>query len=145
MYERILVAIDVSEKSGWQAPLAAAAEHARTFASQKLTVLSVIREIDALVYAQMRSFSYEIIVRDMESRLAAWVREIAASDLAPEILVRHGESIYEVILDTARETKAELIVVGAHRPAMKDYLLGTNAGRVVRHAHCSVLVARDLS
>jgi len=26
---------------------------------------------------------------------------------------------------------------------MKDYLLGTNAARVVRHARCSVLVARD--
>jgi nucleotide-binding universal stress UspA family protein len=38
--------------------------------------------------------------------------------------------------------EADLIVVGSHRPAMKDYLLGTNAARVVRHAHCSVLVVR---
>jgi universal stress protein F len=33
--------------------------------------------------------------------------------------------------------------VGSNRPAMKDYLLGTNASRVVRHARCSVLVARE--
>ena len=40
--------------------------------------------------------------------------------------------------------KAEAdLVVGSHRPAMKDYLLGTNAARVVRHAGRSVLVARN--
>jgi len=47
------------------------------------------------------------------------------------------------ILRVAEEAGADLIVVGSHRPAMKDYLLGTNASRVVRHARCSVLVARE--
>jgi len=46
-------------------------------------------------------------------------------------------------LAVAEEAVADLIVVGSHRPAMKDYLLGTNAARVVRHARCSVLVARE--
>jgi hypothetical protein len=45
-------------------------------------------------------------------------------------------------LGVAEEAGADLVVVGSHRPAMKDYLLGTNAARVVRHARCSVLVAR---
>ena len=50
---------------------------------------------------------------------------------------------YGEILGVAGEARADLIVVGSHRPAMRDYLLGTNASRVVRHASCSVLVARD--
>ncbi len=33
--------------------------------------------------------------------------------------------------------------IGSHRPELKDYLLGPNAARVVRHANCSVLVVRD--
>lgn len=33
--------------------------------------------------------------------------------------------------------------MAAHRPALKDYLLGPNAARVVRHSNCSVLVVRD--
>ena len=37
---------------------------------------------------------------------------------------------------------ATLIVIGAHRPDLKDYLLGPHAARVVRHAECSVLVVR---
>ena len=68
---------------------------------------------------------------------------VNASDLKPNILVTHGASIYAEILAVAEEAEADLIVVGSHRPAMKDYLLGTNAARVVRHARCSVLVARE--
>jgi nucleotide-binding universal stress UspA family protein len=36
-----------------------------------------------------------------------------------------------------------VIVLASHRPELKDYLLGPNAARVVRHAKCSVLVVRD--
>ena len=56
--------------------------------------------------------------------------------------VHHG-TIYEEILRVAAQTGCDLIVVASHRPALKDYLLGPNAARVVRHAACSVLVVRD--
>ena len=39
--------------------------------------------------------------------------------------------------------KADLIVMGSHRPELRDYLLGPNAARVVRHAPCSVVVVRS--
>jgi nucleotide-binding universal stress UspA family protein len=71
------------------------------------------------------------------------IRQADASDLNANILVTHGTSIYAEILAVAEEAETDLIVVGSHRPAMKDYLLGTNAARVVRHAGCSVLVARE--
>lgn len=145
MYNRILVAIDLNEQSSWRKPLVAAAEQARKFGSEQLIVLTVIREIDALVYAQVSAVGYEMMARGLEDQLAARVREVEAYDLKPKIVVEHGESIYDVILETAQEADVDLIVVGSHRPKMKDYLLGTNAGRVVRHANCSVLVARDLS
>jgi nucleotide-binding universal stress UspA family protein len=38
--------------------------------------------------------------------------------------------------------EADLIVMASHRPAMKTYFLGSNAGHVVRYASCSVLVVR---
>lgn len=145
MYNRILVAIDLNEQSSWRKPLVAAAEQARKFGSEQLIVLTVIREIDALVYAQVGAVGYEMMARGLEDQLAARVREVEAYDLKPKIVVEHGESIYDVILETAQEADVDLIVVGSQRPKMKDYLLGTNAGRVVRHANCSVLVARDLS
>ena len=37
---------------------------------------------------------------------------------------------------------ADLIVITSHRPAMRTYFLGYNAGHVVRYTKCSVLVVR---
>jgi nucleotide-binding universal stress UspA family protein len=51
-------------------------------------------------------------------------------------------SIYDEVLRAARELGCDCIVMGSHRPELKDYLLGPNAARVVRHAPCSVMVVR---
>ncbi|NQX74722.1 MAG: universal stress protein [Epibacterium sp.] len=52
-------------------------------------------------------------------------------------------SVYAEVLKSAHADKADLIVIGAHRQDLKDYLLGPNAARVVRHADCSVYVVRS--
>jgi nucleotide-binding universal stress UspA family protein len=49
---------------------------------------------------------------------------------------------YEEILHAAREAGSDLIVIGSHKPELRDYLLGPNAARVVRHSKCSVYVVR---
>jgi nucleotide-binding universal stress UspA family protein len=46
------------------------------------------------------------------------------------------------ILEEAEKRAADCIVLGSHRPGLADYLLGSTAGRVVRHARCSVHVYR---
>ena len=55
--------------------------------------------------------------------------------------VRQG-GIYHEVLEEAKEIGADLIVMSSHRPGMKTYFLGSNAGHVVRYASCSVLVVR---
>ncbi len=60
-------------------------------------------------------------------------------DVHPHVL--HG-TIYDEILRAAERLGVDTIVIGSHRPALKDYLLGPNAARVVRHADCSVYVVR---
>jgi nucleotide-binding universal stress UspA family protein len=56
-------------------------------------------------------------------------------------VVRQG-GIYHEVLEEAKHIGADLIVMSSHRPAMKTYFLGSNAGHVVRYAKCSVLVLR---
>ncbi|SDI26900.1 universal stress protein [Lutimaribacter saemankumensis] len=59
--------------------------------------------------------------------------------------VRHVVGVgtaYHEIIETAEKDGADLIVLGAHRPDLRDYLLGPNAARVVRHSTCSVYVVR---
>lgn len=56
--------------------------------------------------------------------------------------VRQG-GIYHEVLEEAKTIGADLIVMSSHRPAMRTYFLGSNAGHVVRYAKCSVLVVRS--
>ncbi len=37
----------------------------------------------------------------------------------------------------------DCIVIGSHKPGLSDYLLGSTAARVVRHAPCAVHVYRS--
>src|SRR4029077_16251960 len=76
-----------------------------------------------------------------EEALAIVARE---SGIDPERISTSGRQggIYTQILAGAAAIKADLIVMASHRPAMRTYFLGSNAGHVVRYAKCSVLVVR---
>jgi universal stress protein A len=70
-------------------------------------------------------------------------RLLAASGLSVETKVRLGPAPDE-ILDEAREWPADLVVVGSHgRTGVRRLILGSVAEYVVRHAPCSVMVARS--
>ena len=144
MYKNIVAAIDLDDETSWRKPFVAAVDLARRFGAE-LHALTVIREVEAVLLAKSAPLGYDPIVSYLENRIAALIRQVNAYDLHPQVIVTRGASIYVEILRVAEEVAADLIVVGSHRPAMRDYLLGTNASRVVRHARCSVLVARDLN
>ena len=141
MYKNILVAIDLAEESSWSKALPVAVELAQKFGGQ-LHVTTVVRDIDALLKSQYSLLAYETLIAEAEQRMAAILVANVPPDLEPRRTVGQG-SIYAEILRIARTTNADLIVMASHRPAMKDYLIGANAGRVVRHARCSVLVVRE--
>ncbi|HTJ83730.1 MAG TPA: universal stress protein [Polyangiaceae bacterium] len=48
------------------------------------------------------------------------------------------------ICDAAKDSHADLIIVGSHGYHGLDRIIGTTAAKVVNHAECSVLVARNL-
>jgi nucleotide-binding universal stress UspA family protein len=76
-----------------------------------------------------------------EEALVIVARESGIAAQRISSVVRQG-GIYHEILEEAAEIHADLIVMTSHRPAMRTYFLGSNAGHVVRYAKCSVLVVR---
>ena len=85
---------------------------------------------------------------DMRKLVAATVERLneIVSDLVPEgveveTLARHG-TIYEEILNVAEEVEADQIIMAAHKHRVSEYLLGTNAAKVARHAKCTVSIVR---
>ncbi len=50
--------------------------------------------------------------------------------------------VYRSIVEFAVEHEVSCIVMGSHKPGLSDFLLGSTAANVVRHAPCSVHVHR---
>lgn len=46
------------------------------------------------------------------------------------------------ILELADKLAADAIVIASHKPGWQDFLIGSTAARVVRHAKCTVVVIR---
>ena len=59
--------------------------------------------------------------------------------ITPKLVKGHT---YRTIIDFAAAEKIDCIVIGSHKPGLSDYLLGSTAARVVRHAPCAVHVYR---
>jgi len=94
---------------------------------------------------------FEDLVRALHWYLDPAHREEAIGIVAKETglgpdkittVVRQG-TIDREILDEAKKTHADLIVMSSHRAGLRTYFLGSNAGHVVRYATCSVLVVRQ--
>lgn len=67
-------------------------------------------------------------------------RVASAPDVEPVLLKGHSGA---TIAEYAANTGADLIIVGSHKPGLRDYFLGSTAARIVRHAPCSVHVLRN--
>lgn len=141
MYRNILVPVDLSDKHSWRKALPTAISLCETFQG-KLHLMTVVPEFGLPMVGQFFPEGYEAKLRQ---HAAKQLRDFAAQQVPGEIecrrIVAEGK-VYQEILKAADAIKADLVVMGSHRPELSDYLLGPNAARVTRHARCSVMVVR---
>ncbi len=81
---------------------------------------------------------HEKQARETLQRLA---RERSFDNITVNFNIREG-SAHDQILEEARETGADAILLMARKPGFSSYFIGSTAERVVRHADCSVFVVR---
>ncbi len=140
MYRRILLAVDLADEAVPPRGLAEALELTQASAGALRLV-----NVQPLLPATFMEYVPADFDAEQERRAQDALAELAAKiALPPERLslaVASG-GVYHELLREATEWGADLIVVGSHRPVMSDYLLGSNAKTIVRHAQCSVLVVR---
>ena len=139
MFDKILVPIDFSHAERADTMIAQAKELASPTNSH-LTLLNVVIEVPPFVAMELPADINPKAIAFAENKL----RELAEKHGLAEtttILVQLGNPANE-ILNTAEKNNCNLIVIASHQPEIADYLLGSVAGRVVRHAHCTVMVLR---
>lgn len=139
----VLCAVDVSNPHRDDNVLRAAARMATLDAAQ-LDVITVVPDYGmSVVGSFFDAQHHDKAVEESRQRLHDLVTEVLGKEANES--VRHvvvTGNTYDEILRVAEADGAALIVIGAHQPDLRDYLLGPNAARVVRHAKCSVLVVR---
>lgn len=142
IHKHILYPLDVSDKSSHAKEIAVLQDMRKHFGSQ-LSVITVLPDYGASIVAQYFSkVAEETLKKDAKKALKAFVKEHFDNPDDINLIVAQG-GIYERIIEAAREVKADVIVMTAHRPGLQDYLLGPNAAKVVRHSEISVLVIRE--
>ena len=143
MFKQILVPVDLTDPELAKPALATAVMMAaqsggtvRLINIMPLTPVMLAEYVPPDFEAQQR--------KSAEEALAIVAAETGLDPARASSTVRQG-GIYQEILEEANAMKADLIVMTSHRPhrpAVRTYFLGSNAGHVVRYAKCSVLVVR---
>lgn len=141
MFKNILLAVDLNDPESQEKAVATALEQAQA-SDSTLHVMTVVPDFGMSMVGSFFPENYENEALEAANKqLHAYVSDKVPEGTAVRHVVAHGR-IYEEILRYAEESDADLIVMASHRPELKDYLLGPNAARVVRHAKMSVMVVR---
>lgn len=142
-YHRIVVGTDRS-------PLAdRAVQHALTFAARGAQVhlvqcwgAPVIGELDGFTGSRARAEAEDVLRRDLRFAADELHRGLGRPDLELTCELLDAPPA-RGLTDTAADRHADLIVVGSHgRRGLRRLVLGSVAEATIRHAPCSVLVAR---
>jgi nucleotide-binding universal stress UspA family protein len=144
LYKTILCPVEFSD------PSTRALEYALRLAKEADARVILLHSIEALadetVLGDVSHFSvreyYRYLEEDARARLKSAVPEGARVWCTPEERVVFGKP-YAIILQTAEEVNADIIVMGVHgRGALNRFLFGSTTYHVIREARCPVLTLR---
>jgi len=140
-FHRVLFATDFTPES------LAGAPYAVTLAQEnqaRLLLLLVMRKPSPVNEGDKEFF--DMSVAEAMHRLYEIVPRDAHLDLPPEVAVEYGDPA-DRIVEFATQRRADLIVIGvrsaAGRLGAATHLERATAHKIVAHAHCPVLTARD--
>ncbi|MBE1295249.1 universal stress protein [Phycobacter azelaicus] len=143
MSKSVLCALELGDPALDRKVLTEAARLAELDDAQ-LDVVNVLPDFgESWVSGFFEEHHHEKAVKDTAAHLSEMCEEVLGADR--NVKVRHlvaTGTAYQEILKVAAKAGTDLIVIGAHKPDLKDYLLGPNAARVIRHSDCSVYVVR---
>ena len=135
MYKHILIAVDFNTDHEPKQSLEAATRLADSNA--RVSVMHVREEIPSYLMVYLTENYDAGLKEDIQNALDTLAGQF---DNGTGVLVEGhpGRSI----LDWANAHSVDCIIIASHSPGLQDYFLGSTAGRVVRHAKCSVHVIR---
>lgn len=145
MSKSILCAVDISN-GAHDLPVLRRAAQLAELDGARLDVVTVIPDFgEGWVSGFFKPDYLDDAVKHAHETLVAMCLEAFGEEVNANVrhVVATGTA-YTQVLEVAEKAGTDLIVIGSHTPELRDYLLGPNAARVVRHSSCSVHVVRDI-
>lgn len=140
----MLVATDFSEhsKQAWKYALHEAQIHKARLVVVHV-ILRMVKEDRMLMDTMATMRVYEALRNVAEDQFQPMNKAASLAGVACKTLILEGTPFVEIIR-CARETEADIIVVGSHGTAgLASMLLGCTAEKVMRKAPCSVVLIKQ--
>ena len=130
MYNKILLPIDLNHKQSWNKALPTALNFCQTY-NASLHVIMVLPDFGLPLVGGFFPKEYaDKAKKTMTENLREFVKENVPKDVKVQRIV-------------AKKIDVDLIIMASHkRKRLEDYLLGTNALRVVQQSKRSVMIVR---
>ncbi len=134
MYNKIIVSLALDHGYGSRALALARKLRAET---GQIIAVHVFEPVHSSVSSYLPS---EYVEKTRESSKQSIAERIGdAKDIKIVVISGHAGL---AITDYAVKVDADCIIVGSHKPGLRDFFLGSTAARTIRYAPCSVHVLR---
>jgi len=142
MFKNVLLTVDLNDEASWKAALPQAVALVRA-SKGTLHVITVVPDFGSAMVATLFPVDFrEKALAQGEAALEELISANVPSDVTAVPHLGHG-LIYEEVLRAITKVKADLVVMASHAPdRMREFLVGSQADRVVRRSPVSVLVVR---
>ncbi|WP_032139410.1 universal stress protein [Rickettsia tamurae] len=142
IFKNILIPIDLNDKKSIKGILSKALMLATNFQA-KLHFVYVIPEFGTKMFEDYLPKNWRTEKKEKyKAQIKELIKQYIPDEIETDYYIGSG-AVYDEIIKHSNEIKADLIIISAVRLQLKDYMLGPNASKIVRHSDISVLVVRN--
>lgn len=134
MYKKIIVSLSLSHGIGGRA-----IDAARKLKDEDGEIVAV-HAYEPLQDSVRAYLPEDAIANSLKRAEAELAERVGSADDVEAVLLQGHPG--RAVTDYAEKIGADCIIVGSHKPGLRDHFLGSTASRIVRHAPCSVHVLR---
>lgn len=142
MFNCVLLTVDLNHPESWEKALPQAVELSRA-SKTKLHIMSVVPDMGTPL---VEGFFPEDFEKQAVAAASKALDELVKKEVPKDVAVKQHLAfgkIHRKVLKTIAEIECDLVVMASHKPdRVREFLVGSNADRVVRRSPVSVLVVR---
>jgi len=142
MYKNIVVPIDLSDNQSIKAIFPPALNLVNAFGSE-LHLIHIIPDFGTKLVEDYLPKNWMSDQKEKyNAQMQALVKKYLPEEIKATCYIGRG-AVYDEVINYSNKVNADLIILSAVRPQLRDYMLGPNASKIVRHSSVSVLVVRE--